>query len=109
MKHFCLKHFSDCLPISKSRRQLSLDSSQTLSNGQWLPPYLIGIAAYSASLRFTPSRPSANFASSRWTSLQNMPTGMIAKRHAKTSKMSHARDSFARQLLRDQTALPLKC
>jgi hypothetical protein len=36
MKHFCLKDFSDFLPISKSRRQPSLDSSQTLSNGQWL-------------------------------------------------------------------------
>jgi hypothetical protein len=30
MKHFSLKDFSDFLPISKSRRQPSLDPSQTL-------------------------------------------------------------------------------
>src|SRR6516164_9887692 len=36
MKHFSLKDFSDFLPISKSRGQLSLDSSPTPRCGQWL-------------------------------------------------------------------------
>jgi hypothetical protein len=34
VKHFSLKHFPRFLPISKSRRQLSLDSSPTRSDGQ---------------------------------------------------------------------------
>jgi len=36
LKDFSLKDFSDFLPISKSRRQLSLDSSPTPRCGQWL-------------------------------------------------------------------------
>jgi hypothetical protein len=34
VKHFSLKHSADSLPISKSRRQLSLDSSPTSREGQ---------------------------------------------------------------------------
>jgi hypothetical protein len=34
VKHFSLKHSDDFLPISKSRRQLSLDSSLTSREGQ---------------------------------------------------------------------------
>jgi hypothetical protein len=34
MKHFSLKHSDDFLPISESRRQLSLDASLTSREGQ---------------------------------------------------------------------------